>query len=234
MKKNTLLLIALILLFSACISQTATPTAKPTAEATANPTAEPTAEPTLEPTSAPTMPPWTQDYEYEYKPYIISDTTRQVFGDKAVELACDIIDAYIAYETSVPAADEDTAIAALSIAVRNFPPFDAFTRFNEYTAYKDGRVSWKNVQTKEEHDKMLVDFQKCIESYMKVRRKGDCETARAMALYKELLTGSWYNSSFDGKEVDKTPIELTTYYFLLNRSGIMYQTPNEAWVEFKF
>lgn len=221
MKKITLLLIALILLFSACTNQTATPTAKPTAEATANPIAEPTAEPTPEPTSASTMPPWTQDYEYEYKPYIISETTRQVFGDKAVELARNInIDAYIAYETSVPASDEDTTRAALAIAVRNFPPFDAFTRFNEYTAYKDGRVSWKNVQTKEEHDKMLVDFQKCIESYMKVLRKGDCETARAMALYKELLTGSWYNSSFDGKEVD--------------RSGIMYQTPNEAWVEFKF
>lgn len=157
---------------------------------------------------------------YAYVPYVISQIHREVCGEEAAALAEDILDAYIAYENSVPAGDEETAQMALAVARRSFPPFDAFARFNGYTAYKDGRVSWEMKQTKDEHEQTLDTFRTAIEGYLGILREGDCETARALALYKELLTGSRYDSSFNGAVVEETPVELTPYYFLLHRSGI--------------
>lgn len=214
MKRQALGLLCAVVLMSGCSARVPALPTTPTPEQTPTVTS---AAATPSP-AAPT--PTATAYAYTFTPYTISSFYNDAVGTEAVQLAQRILDAYLAYETSVPCTDSALAQNALLTAAQCCPPFAAFARYNELHPCKNGTLSWKMKQTRAEHEAMLQAFQARVNEYFSVLRQNDTEAARAMALYRALVAGSRYDDSYDGKTYDEVPEALSCYHFLMEQSGV--------------
>ena len=192
-------------------------------------TESPEPDETVQPTDSPE--PTYAPYKYEKENHCCSDLLNDIVGDEVVNAAYDVIDAFIAHETSVKVEftgnygkfTEELGFALNCI----YPPFNACADYNSLHAYneEDGTVSWKYKLDKAECDEIQSKCDKATEDYMSLLCEGDTDTAKALLLYNALTTNAVYDyDAVENPVMDNYDFEnrTTAYNALVNKSGICY------------
>lgn len=107
------------------------------------------------------------------------------------------------------------------------PLFDAFTDFNEMTAYdkKTGNVSWNYFIDKDEFNDKLQSFYDTSNKYLSKVNKTDSEAMKAILLYYAIIDDLNYDYDLIGNNYnqlsqEEANMKSSPYYVLTSKSGI--------------
>lgn len=160
-----------------------------------------------------------------------SELLKENVGDEVLKAAYDVIDAFIAHETSVKVeftGHHEKFTEELGFALNCiYPPFSACVDYNSINAYneKDGTVSWKYKLDEAQCDEIRLACDKAVEDNMSRLCEGDTDTAKALLLYNSLTANAVYDYDVLADtvtDIDDFEKRTTAYNALVNKSGICY------------
>ncbi len=172
-----------------------------------------------------------QNYTLDYSK--LSPMLTEIFPSDCTDTALAVIDAFLNYENSVSAPDGYNTHLLMNtvgyIVNCACPPFSAFTDFNEVRSYDAASrtIRWNYTVSKEEHQKLLADFEDTVNSYLSEIRVSDSEATKALLLYMSLIEDGVYDYGLIGDgyaDLSEAEYNLrsSSYYSLTEKSGICF------------
>ena len=163
----------------------------------------------------------------------ISPMITDSFPEEYTATAAAIINAFLNYETSVPlpaGCDRHLFMNTIGYILNcSCPPFSALTDFHEVRSYKDSTqtIQWNYTVSREEHQRILADFETTVNAFLSGIEAGDSETTKALLLYMALIQDGVYDYSLIGDsyaELSEQEYNLraSSYYTLTEKSGVCH------------
>ena len=156
-----------------------------------------------------------------------------IFPEQYTDTALAIIDAFLNYESSVPAPTDCDRYLLMNtvgyILNCSCPPFSAFTDFHEIRSYDAATqtIRWNYTVTREEHQKLLADFENTVNDFLAEIRTDDNDVTKALLLYMALIEDGVYDYGLIGDEYAglseaEYSLRASSYYTLTEKSGICF------------
>lgn len=148
-----------------------------------------------------------------------------------VQAARNVVDAFLLYEDEVVIEVKGNTHRFVTdmmyIVHCTCPMFEAFTDFNEMTAYDadTGTVSWKYRVSEDVFQAKVQEFTKITEDYLASVSLEDSEAMRAILLYHELTKDLEYDygligDAYNDLSKEEAALRESPYNVLVNKSGI--------------
>lgn len=163
----------------------------------------------------------------------ISPMITDNFPEEHIDTAAAIISAFLNYETSVPipaGCDRHSLMNAVGYILNcSCPPFSALTDFHEVRSYNNSAqtIQWNYTVSREEHQRILADFETTVSAFLSCIETDDSETTKALLLYMALIQDGVYDYSLIGDsyaELSEQEYNLraSSYYTLMEKSGVCH------------
>lgn len=131
--------------------------------------------------------------KYEYNLYKLSDETLKTFGTDFIDFYISFVDAYINHETTIKCDDKAYFYNLISIIEHEFPIFNADAKIDVINGYKNNAIIIEYTSTKEEHDKLIEQFLKNANQFLKNVSFDMTDSMKAQIIYHNLSSSITYN-----------------------------------------
>lgn len=157
--------------------------------------------------------------KYEYNFYKLSNEALKKYGTDFIDLYISFVDTYINYETTLECDNKKYFYNLISLIEHDFPIFNADAKLDTINGYdKNSKtITIEYTSTKEEHDKLISEFLKSANEFLKGVTPDMNDSLKTQIIYHNLSSSSKYN--YDALSDFSKGISVYVY---LNHSGVCH------------